>query len=423
MPSKILFVDDEPSFEKLIRRQFRKQIRAKEFEFIFASNGVEALEILQGDRRHIDLTITDINMPQMSGLTLLEKVHDLDPNIKTVVLSAYSDMKNIRTAMNQGAFDFLTKPIDFQDLEITINRALEQVQQIRQNEEKLRDAQTQLIQNEKMSALGELVAGVAHEINNPVGFIASNIEIAEDYIKNLIEVVKIYQQNFPDPGAAILAKLEEVDLQYIIDDMPEVIDSMREGTDRICTLSNSLRTFSRSDTRAKIAFNIHEGIDSTLLILKHRLKGNEKRPPIEIKKEYSNLSPVVCYPGQLNQVFMNLIANAIEALDEASEGRNWEEILENPNIITIRTYAREDNERVVISISDNGPGLSEAVMEQIFEYLYTTKPVGTGTGLGLYISHQIVVETHGGNLYCVSEPHRGAEFIIEIPMERSQPLV
>ncbi|AFY84609.1 response regulator [Oscillatoria acuminata] len=416
MPPKILFVDDEPSFEKLIRRQFRKQIKSEQYEFIFAGNGVEALEALQSDAE-IKVTITDINMPQMNGLTLLQKIRELDSSIETVVVSAYSDMKNIRTAMNRGAFDFLTKPIDFEDLEITINRALSQVQKMREDHKKLLDAQTQMIQNEKMTALGQLVAGVAHEINNPVGFIASNIEIAEDYMNGLIELIHSYQGKFPEPGEDITEKIHEIDLEYIVNDVPEVIASMKEGSDRICYLSNSLRTFSRSDTTTKIPFNIHDGIDSTLLILKHRLKSSEVRPSIEVKKDYAELSPVICYPGQLNQVFMNLIANAIDALDEASVGRDWAEMMENqPNIITIRTYPIE-GDWVAISIADNGPGMSEEVMARVFEYLYTTKPVGTGTGLGLYISHQIIADHHGGKLRCVSAPGQGAEFIIELPMK------
>ncbi|MCT7982601.1 response regulator [Laspinema sp. A4] len=416
MPPKILFVDDEPSFEKLIRRQFRKQIRSEQYEFVFAGNGVEALEALQSDAE-IKVTITDINMPQMNGLTLLEKICELDASIETVVVSAYSDMKNIRTAMNRGAFDFLTKPIDFEDLEITINRALSQVQKLREDRKKLLDAQTQMIQNEKMTALGQLVAGVAHEINNPVGFIASNIEIAEDYMNGLIELIQSYQGKFPEPGEDIAEKIHEIDLDYIVNDVPEVIASMKEGSERICYLSNSLRTFSRSDTTTKIPFNIHDGIDSTLLILKHRLKSSEVRPAIEVKKDYAELSPVICYPGQLNQVFMNLIANAIDALDEASVGRDWAEMMKNqPNIITIRTYPIE-GDRVAISIADNGPGMSEEVMARVFEYLYTTKPVGTGTGLGLYISHQIIADNHGGKLRCVSAPGQGAEFIIELAMK------
>lgn len=455
MSAKILFVDDEIALEKLIVRQFRKQIRNQEFEFVFAHNGVEALQQLP-DNHDVDVVLTDINMPEMNGLTLLDKLVDVYPTVKTVVLTAYSDMKNIRTAMNRGAFDFLTKPIDFQDLEITINRALSNVQQIRDNQQKLQEAQTQLIQSEKMSALGQLIAGVAHEINNPIGFIDGNLLLADDAIQEIMTILNMYREKFPDPGPEIVQKIKEVDLDYLLNDMSELLSSMKEGTDRIHLLSKSLRTFSRSDFSSKVEFNIHEGIDSTLLILKHRLKGNETRPPIEICKAYGNLPLVECYPGQLNQVFMNLIANAIDALDEWSLTQTYEEILNNPNIITIQTelkseevtikpqiestasFDEEDEDleppifndddlvleteevteilKVLIRIKDNGPGIPEEVRRRVFDHLFTTKAVGKGTGLGLSISRQIVEEKHGGKISCVSTPGEGAEFIIEIPV-------
>lgn len=410
MTPKILLVDDELPFEALMRRHFRKQIRAKEMDLLFAANGLEALDKLKLEGP-VDLVITDINMPEMDGLTLLEKVADFDSTIKTVVLSAYGDMKNIRTAMNRGAFDFLNKPIDFQDLEITISRALKQVQEIRENQEKLRAAQTQLIQSEKMSALGQLVAGVAHEINNPVGYITGNISIAEEYLQELIELLELYQNYYPEPAEEITKKIKEIALDDLISDMPLLISSMREGTDRICFLSTSLRTFSRSDADHKVAFNLHDGIESTLLILKYRLKGKEGRPTVEIIKEYGSLPLVMCFAGQLNQVFMNIIANAIDAFDMGN--LDFEKVIPT---IRIRTEVLADNNSVAIRISDNGPGMSEAVKEKIFEYLYTTKPVGTGTGLGLHISRQIVVEKHGGKLSCESEVGSGATFIIELPL-------
>ena len=336
MPGKILFVDDEPSFASLIRRHFRKKIRAKEYDFVFAGNGVEALEKLESDSP-FDLVFTDINMPKMDGLTLLDKIQEFDPEVKTVVLSAYNDMKNIRTAMNRGAFDFLTKPIDFEDLEITIKRALNQVLQFRENKKKLQMAQAQLIQREKMSALGELIAGVAHEINNPVTFISGNLETAEEYSRELLDLLSLYQQEFPNNSSKIAAKIEDIDLDFLIDDFPEMIASMQEGTDRIRNISTSLRIFSRSDVSSKVAFNIHQGIDSTLMILKHRLKANAQRPEIKIIKNYGELPLVYCLPGQINQVFMNTLANAIDALEDLSEGKDFEEIESSPNTITIIT--------------------------------------------------------------------------------------
>ncbi|MBD2545879.1 hybrid sensor histidine kinase/response regulator [Planktothricoides raciborskii] len=415
MIPKILFVDDEPALSRLIKTKYRSKVKAKELEFFFAENGLAALNTLKEQTIHI--VITDINMPEMNGLVLLDKIQCLDLPVQTIVLSAYGDMQNIRSAMNRGAFDFLNKPIDFEDLEITIQRALDHLKKIQENQQKLQQAQTQLIQSEKMSTLGELVAGVAHEINNPVGFLTGNITIAEDYFTEIVELLNLYEEKFPDPGAEIIHKMQEIDLDAMKEDIPELISSMREGTDRILSLSTSLRTFSRSDISAKSSFNIHDGIDSTLRILKHRLKANEFRPDIHIIKDYGDLPTVECYPGQLNQVFMNIFANGIDALDQSSMGQSYEEILENPKTITIRTEVKPENGTVIIGIRDNGSGIPENVKEHIFEYLFTTKPVGKGTGLGLSISYQIIVEKHSGQISCVSELGEGTEFIIEIPIQ------
>lgn len=203
-------------------------------------------------------------------------------------------------------------------------------------------------------------------------------------------------------------------MDYLVEDFPEIISSMKTGTDRIREISTSLRTFSRSDAVKKSEFNLHEGIDSTLLILKHRLKDTETRPAIEVVKEYGDLPKVLCYPGQLSQVFMNLMANAIDAFDEFNEGRSFQEIKADPNRIAIVTETGDNS--VIVRIKDNGMGMSEEVQQKLFDYLFTTKPAGKGTGLGLSISQQIVEEKHGGTLSVVSAPGEGAEFIIEIPV-------
>ncbi len=195
-----------------------------------------------------------------------------------------------------------------------------------------------------------------------------------------------------------------------------MLSSMERGVERICQLSNSLRTFSRSDTQAKVPFNLHDGIDSTLLILKHRLNANEKRSSIKVLKEYGKLPEVKCYPGQLNQVFMNLIANAIDAFDESNQDLSWDEMMRHPNEITVHSEVNWHKDTVVIRIVDNGPGMSTQVQKNIFDSFFTTKPVGKGTGLGLSISHQIIVEKHGGWLTCTSSLGEGTEFVIEIPM-------
>ncbi|MEG3979834.1 AAA family ATPase [Microcoleus sp. T3B2] len=291
----------------------------------------------------------------------------------------------------------------------------EYAQKLEQSIHDLKQMQLQLVQGEKMSALGNLVAGVAHEINNPVGFIAGNLQPAQEYVGDLFNLIDLYQEKFPHPGVEIEAEIEDMDLEYLREDLPKLIGSMKEGVDRIRNISTSLRTFSRADSDRPVSFNIHDGLESTLLILKHRLKASEFRPAIEVVKEYGNLSLVKCFPGQLNQVFMNVLANAIDALEESNKGRSFSEIKALPNRITVQTALSEDQTQVLIRIKDNGVGMSAEVKENIFNHLFTTKSVGQGTGLGLSIAHQIVVEKHGGTLVVNSCLGHGSEFVISIP--------
>ncbi|MCW5317807.1 GHKL domain-containing protein [Nostoc sp. KVJ3] len=273
----------------------------------------------------------------------------------------------------------------------------------------------QIIQN-KMSSLGSLVADVAHEINNPVGFIAGNLAPAKEYIENLLHLIDLYQQTYPQTSQEIQETINLIDLEYIREDLPKLISSMKEGTDRISNISNSLRTFSRADTEQKVLFNLHEGIDNTLLILKHRLKDNKIRPAIQVVRNYGELPPLLCFPGQLNQVFMNLLANAIDALEESNYGLSFNEISKNPNQITIHTAQSQDKNHVLIRIQDNGVGISADVQQKIFDHLFTTKPVGKGTGLGLSIAYQIIAQKHRGTLEVKSLLGKGSEFIINLPI-------
>ncbi|MBD2559179.1 MULTISPECIES: sensor histidine kinase [Nostoc] len=273
----------------------------------------------------------------------------------------------------------------------------------------------QIMQN-KMSTLGSLVADVAHEINNPVGFIAGNLTPAKEYIQNLLHLIDLYQQTYPKASQEIQETIQVIDLEYVREDLPKLISSMREGTDRISNISNSLRTFSRADTEQKVIFDIHEGMNNTLLILKHRLKANKIRPAIQIVKDYGDFPLVKCFPGQLNQVFMNLLANAIDALEESNSGLSFNEIKENPNQIIIHTDLIEDINHVLIRVKDNGVGISPDVQLKMFDNLFTTKPVGKGTGLGLSIAYQIIVQKHKGTLEVNSVLGAGSEFIITIPI-------
>ncbi|MEH2304764.1 trifunctional serine/threonine-protein kinase/ATP-binding protein/sensor histidine kinase [Nostoc sp.] len=294
----------------------------------------------------------------------------------------------------------------------------QQKQQLEHALQELQTMQLQLVQGEKMSALGNLVAGVAHEINNPIGFIAGNIEPAKDYIKDLFALINLYQEKFPNPGSDIKDEIDAIDLNYLREDLPKLLDSMKLGVQRIRSISTSLRTFSRADKDYKVPFDIHEGIDSTILILRHRLKANENRPAIEVVKNYGKLPLVECFAGQLNQVFMNLLANAIDALEQYNTERSLEAILDNPNCITIQTRVANSGQNILIKIADNGVGMSSEVKERVFDHLFTTKPVGKGTGLGLAIARQIVVEGHGGLLSCTSELGQGTEFVIQIPTQQ-----
>jgi signal transduction histidine kinase len=277
----------------------------------------------------------------------------------------------------------------------------------------LQESQLQLIQTEKMSSLGQLVAGVAHEINNPVNFICANLHYVQENSQNLLELVQLYQDYYPDSGSQIQARVEEIDLEFMQKDFPKVLDSMKLGTDRIIKIVRSLRNFSRLDEAEDKAVDIHDGIDSTLLILQHRLKGNGNLPRIEVIKNYGVLPEINCYLGQMNQVFMNILANAIDALDEGIiQGKISNQI----PLIQITTEISSQH-WVVIRIADNGIGISERLKQRLFEPLFTTKPVGKGTGLGLSIAHQIVVKKHNGTLQVNSQPGMGTEFMIAIPIK------
>jgi PAS domain S-box-containing protein len=294
-------------------------------------------------------------------------------------------------------------------------RLRQQAKQLKEALKNLQQTQAQLIQTEKMSSLGQLVAGVAHEINNPVNFIHGNVTHADEYTKDLLEIIQLYQQYYPHPVPEIQERTEEIDFDFLKQDLPKALSSMKFGTERIREIVLSLRNFSRLDESEMKAVNIHDGIESTLLILQNRLKAKPNHPAIEIVKNYGRLPNVQCYPGQLNQVFMNIINNAIDALDSYNNNRSAEEIRANPSAITIRTEMRDSND-VIVRISDNGPGMTEEVKKRLFDPFFTTKPVGSGTGLGLSISYQIIVDKHRGAICCESTLGQGTEFLIQIPV-------
>ncbi|MEG4804856.1 PAS domain S-box protein [Microcoleus sp. ARI1-B5] len=303
--------------------------------------------------------------------------------------------------------------------------------------------QSMMVQNEKMVSLGQLVAGVAHEINNPVSFIYGNVMHADDYFQDLLKMLQLYQREYPEPTEAIREEIEEVDLTFLLKDLPKLLTSMKMGAERIRQIVLSLKNFSRLDEAEQKQVDIHEGIESTLLILQHRFKETAGHPKIVLLKEFGNLPRVQCYAGQLNQVFMNIIGNAIDALEEAMETGQWgdgelapipscpsptlrictEVKYEQDVLMQADSAVSDDSIRhpshIVIRIADNGPGIPTDVHERLFDPFFTTKEPGKGTGLGLSISYQIVVEKHGGRLKCNSAPGQGTEFAIEIPVARS----
>ncbi|MBD2523682.1 ATP-binding protein [Nostoc sp. FACHB-133] len=299
--------------------------------------------------------------------------------------------------------------------------ATTQAEQLNHVLHNLKQTQAQLIQTEKMSSLGQLVAGVAHEINNPVNFIYGNLTHVNEYTLGLLELVELYQKSYANPTHEVQAYIEAIDLDFMAEDLPKLLTSMKMGANRIREIVLSLRNFSRLDEADMKPVNIHEGIDSTLLILQNRLKQTSGNTGIEIVKEYGDIPLVDCYAGQLNQVFMNLISNAIDALDSYNSQRTLEDIEPNPSQIVIRTQLRNPD-RITIQIADNGAGITPAVKQRLFDPFFTTKPAGKGTGLGLAISAQIVTEKHNGAIWCISEPGRGAEFWVEIPISQSSTL-
>ncbi len=426
--SLILIVDDTPANLEILSKAL------KESGFIVAveTDGEGALEQVSYHRP--DLILLDVQMPGIDGFETCRrlKANPETKDIPIIFATALNDITHKVKGLTVGAVDYVTKPFQQEEVlaRVKVHLQLYQLQQeleqrveertasLQQALDNLKQAQLQLVQGEKMSALGNLVAGVAHEINNPVGFLKGNIPPAQEYVQDLFGLIDFLLTKLPHPNEEVEEEMEAIDFDFIREDLPNLLNSMNVGVDRIKNISTSLRTFSREDKDYKTAFDLHEGIDSTILILKHRLKANNKRPAIEVIKDYGNLPDVECFPGQLNQVFMNILANAIDALDDSCEGRTFAEIETKPNQITIQTLPQGDY--ALIRIQDNGVGIPEAVSQQIFEQGFTTKQVGKGTGLGMAIARQIVEQKHGGKLSFSSQPGAGTSFTIELPLVSDQ---
>jgi signal transduction histidine kinase len=424
-PMYILLVDDNPNNLKVLS----EAIQGCGWKILMATDGESAIE--QTEYAAPDLILLDVMMPGIDGFETCRrlKANSITQNIPIIFMSALADATDKVKGLEIGAVDYITKPFQQEEviarlklhLKIShLTRTLEQRVQERtaeltQSLQQLQNTQLQLIQSEKMSTLGQLIAGIGHEINNPIGFISGNCSHIEGYVKDLLRLVNLQQQKLPHPDPEIAELVEEIDLEYLVEDLPKILASMDQGIGRLKDISLSLRTFARSDISCMVEFQIHEGIDSTLMLLKHRLKDQGERPIIEVVRQYGELPPISCYPGQLNQVFMNIIANAIDAFDDLHQNRSVQEIsAASPHTITIATSVQHQQQTVTICIEDNALGMPPEVQARIFEPSFTTKAVGKGTGLGLAISYQIIIDKHNGQINCSSISGQGTKFIITL---------
>ncbi|MEH1772869.1 hybrid sensor histidine kinase/response regulator [Nostoc sp.] len=437
----ILVVDDTPDNLRLLSAM----LTAQGFEVRKALNGKMALTACQMVLP--DVILLDINMPGMDGYEVCQqlKADDKTCEVPVIFISALDDVVDKVKAFDVGGVDYIAKPFHGAEvvlrIENQINLRLLQVKLqeknflLQQALDNLKTSQVQQIQNEKMVALGQLVAGLAHEINNPISFIYGNLQYAGQYVEDLVNMIEVYQQEYPKPTPKIQQVAKDVDLNFMIKDLQNLIGAMYRGSDRIREIVLALQHFSRHDEAEMKRVNIHEDIENTLVMLQHRLREATERPAIIVVKDYGNLPLVTCYASELNQVFMHLLNNAIDAIEEgvgngefgAPSGDKGELRVENQSCIPysllstpqIRIHTEvTDLNMVKIAIADNGFGIEESLRSRLFDPFFTTKPVGKGSGLGLSISYQIIVQKHRGNISCTSSVGKGAEFVIEIPIDQ-----
>ncbi len=406
----ILIVDDNSTNLSVLSQA----LKSASYKIRAVMDGESA--ITQVERQQPDLILLDVQMPGIDGFETCRrlKANPTTQHIPVIFTTALTDVDSKVKGLSLGAVDYITKPFEQEEILARVkihlqlkvlNETLEQ--RVIERTTELNKALLQLVQQEKLSSLGQLIAGVAHEINNPISSIAANIPLAKEYTTNLKDILCMYQQEYSQPSMQIRQALEDTDIEFIMEDFWKLLNSMESSSKRIEDISVSLRTFSRGDD-TKVLFNLHEGLNSTLMILQHRLKAVGQKPTVEVVKEYGELPLIKCYPGQINQVLMNLLANAIDALEEA-----WEK---DGRLPRIRIQTEVSNNSAIVKIIDNGLGMTEDVQKRLFEPMYTTKAVGKGTGLGLSISQQIIEDKHAGKLSCCSILGKGTEFIIEIPV-------
>ncbi len=485
----ILIVDDMPTNLEVLF----ETLTGEGFEVSVATGGESALQ--QAKYAQPDLILLDVMMPGIDGFETCRRFQSnpTTQDIPIIFMTALADSTDKVKGLSLGAVDYITKPFQQEEVLARIRihlklrnmgkilaaqnvqlrqeaeerriaesalqnltqmleqRVAERTSELTQALHQLKQTQIQLVQDEKLATLGQLVAGVAHEINNPINFIHGNISYANQYVTDLLDFLKLYQTQFPQATPEIQNRAKQIEIEFLLEDLPKILSSMQVGTERIREIVQSLRIFSRHDEAEIKEVDIHDGIDSTLLILNSRIKSQSDRPAIEIIKEYGKLPKVECYAGQLNQVLMNILSNAIDALEEKTElpkvsvqsmgsmqfsgvksQVSTPSSIQTPNI-RIRTeivsshsdakrqgvgQSSRNEDFVAIWIVDNGSGISEEILQRIFDPFFTTKPAGKGTGLGMSISHQIITEKHKGQLRCISTPGKGTAFVIEIPIRQ-----
>lgn len=403
---KVLIVDDNSNNLQVMS----DLLNECGYQVIIAQSGEHALETVSLSLP--DLILLDVMMPGMSGFETCQRLKEnvKSQNIPVLFMTALSDTVNQVKGLSLGAVDYITKPVQHEEALARVRAHLA-----------LRKAQTKLMQKEKMAALGQMVAGIAHEINNPVNFIHGNLNPAQNYADALLSLVEQYETH-TTPSSAVQEYAEDIDLDFIKKDFVPMLQSMQMGTTRIKNIVQSLRTFSRLDESAQKKADLHAGIDSVILILQSRLeaqtqiKGNQTRyrPELELVKDYGQLPYFTCYPAKLNQVFMHLIVNAIDALDERFMTLSSEvSPKEQP---TLKISTAFNNEQILIRVADNGIGILKENKSKIFDQFFTTKEVGKGTGLGLTVSHSIVTQDHRGHISFRSQENKGSEFMLALPL-------
>lgn len=481
LPSKILLIEDD----SVTRLLFKKHLQLAGYEVTVAKNGEEGLQ--QAMQFNPALIICDWMMPLMDGVEVCRQVKASAKLAKTffILLTSREAIADRVAGLDAGADDFLNKPVALTELLARVRAALrlyrsqqelsETNQQLKLTLKDLQRTQAQLVHSEKMSSMGQMVAGVAHEINNPIGIIEGNLSHAKNYFGDLQGLMELYQKYYPNHPKEIADYLKTIDWEFVREDFPKILESMETGASRIHNMVLSLRNFSRLDEAELKLVDVHEGIDNTIMMLHHRLQASKGNFGIEVIKKYGNLPKVECFPKQLNQVFLNILNNAIDALEEKrlqeqtrSQNNRWATqnylqhfyLTQNPCCsvagecqgsagskleiynLEIPTQTQEvpciiiqteiissqrqqiiegqpTTDKLVMRITDNGTGITESVQKRMFDPFFTTKQVGKGTGLGLSISYQIVVQRHGGQLQCISEPGVGTEFVIEIPISQT----